>query len=405
MASEFIRHSKEKRQSHTFVSWLSEAVGNADGTKLRTIHRSLGGANSYIDSIDYIGNLILKNGQPSMYLFEGGYATFNSNGAVNGWHYYIQDYMGNNRMVVNKNGTTEQVTHYYPYGGVIGDISTNENVQKYKFEGPRSHQKEIDNLLARRRAFRRGVELDRTFGLDNYDIHARQYFAMMPSWDRIDKYAEKYYSISPYSYCGGDPVNRGDYNGKYISLGDNPSWSLISGYAIARAELSRVGADKNLRALEMDMTSVVTIVEIRPDDCDGNQFDYKSNTIFWSPERGSIRQVDLEDSSLGTYTSSPVEGLQHEADHGQKYNSNKEEYIKDLNTEDEQFKNKEERRVVTGSEQETARALGRIIDGQVTRKHHMGGKTIRVSDPLSTTPLEVFPPTIILLEFQATLKK
>ena len=142
MASEFIRHSKEKRQSHTFVSWLSEAVGNADGTKLRTIHRSLGGANSYIDSIDYIGNLILKNGQPSMYLFEGGYATFNSNGAVNGWHYYIQDYMGNNRMVVNKNGTTEQVTHYYPYGGVIGDISTNENVQKYKFEGPRSHQKE-----------------------------------------------------------------------------------------------------------------------------------------------------------------------------------------------------------------------------------------------------------------------
>lgn len=107
-------------------------------------------------------------------------------------------------MVINKNGTVEQVTHYYPYGGVIGDISTllsdvtkgnllsdvtkgnNENVQKYKLfhyipreqarsEGPRSHQKEIDNLLARRRAFRRGVELDRTFGLDNYDVHARQW--------------------------------------------------------------------------------------------------------------------------------------------------------------------------------------------------------------------------------------
>ena len=134
-------------------------------------------------------------------------------------------------MVINKNGTVEQVTHYYPYGGVIGDISTllsdvtkgnllsdvtkgnNENVQKYKFEGPRSHQKEIDNLLARRRAFRRGVELDRTFGLDNYDIHARQYFAMAPMWDRIDPMAEKYYGISPYAYCGGDPVNFGDYDG------------------------------------------------------------------------------------------------------------------------------------------------------------------------------------------------
>ncbi len=171
MALEFIRHSKEKRQSHTFVSWLSEAVGNADGTKLRTIHRSLGGANSYIDSIDYIGNLILKNGQPSMYLFEGGYATFNQSGAVNGWHYFIQDYMRNNRMVVNKNGTKEQITHYYPYGAVNGDISTNESVQKYK----------LFHYIPREQARSEGKELDRTFGLDNYDIHARQYFAMMPS--------------------------------------------------------------------------------------------------------------------------------------------------------------------------------------------------------------------------------
>ena len=139
-------------------------------------------------------------------------------------------------MVINKNGTVEQVTHYYPYGGLIGDISTllsdvtkgnllsdvtkgnNENVQKYKFEGPRSHQKEIDNLLARRRALRRGVELDRTFGLDNYDIQARQYFAMMPSWDRIDPLAEKYYGISSYAFCGGDPVNFGDYDGESIYM-------------------------------------------------------------------------------------------------------------------------------------------------------------------------------------------
>ena len=132
-----------------------------------------------------------------------------------------------NRMVINKNGTVEQVTHYYPYGGLIGDISTllsdvtkgnNESVQKYKFEGPRSHQKEIDNLLARRRALRRGVELDRTFGLDNYDIQARQYFAMMPSWDRIDPLAEKYYGISSYAFCGGDPVNFGDYDGESIYM-------------------------------------------------------------------------------------------------------------------------------------------------------------------------------------------
>ena len=104
------------------------------------------------------------------------------------------DYLGNNRMVVNKNGTTEQISHYYPYGGVIGDISTNENVQKYKFEGK---------------------EFDRTFGLDNYDIHARQYFAMMPSWDRIDQMAEKSPNVSPYVFCNGNPVNQVDRDGKW----------------------------------------------------------------------------------------------------------------------------------------------------------------------------------------------
>ena len=177
---------------HTANANSIDYIYAADGTKLRTIHRNLGSLYAYIDSIDYIGNLILKNGQPSMYLFDGGYVSFN-NDTINGWHYYIQDYLDNNRMVVNKNGTVEQVTHYYPYGGVIGDISTNENVQKYKFEGK---------------------ELDRTFGLDNFDIHARQYFAMMPSWDRIDRKAEDYYSISPYSFCGGNPVIIGDYNGE-----------------------------------------------------------------------------------------------------------------------------------------------------------------------------------------------
>ena len=99
-----------------------------------------------------------------------------------------------NRKVVNAASTTvEQVPHYYPYGGVIGDISAEEECrQKYKFEGK---------------------ELDRSFGLDNYDIHARNYYAMLPMWDRVDPLAEKYYGISLYVYCGGDPVNQMDVDG------------------------------------------------------------------------------------------------------------------------------------------------------------------------------------------------
>lgn len=36
---------------------------------------------------------------------------------------------------------------------------------------------------------------------------------MAPMWDRPDKLAHKYYGISPYAYCSGDPINRGDYDG------------------------------------------------------------------------------------------------------------------------------------------------------------------------------------------------
>jgi hypothetical protein len=36
---------------------------------------------------------------------------------------------------------------------------------------------------------------------------------MMPTWDRIDPLAENTPQFSPYSYCGGNPINFGDYNG------------------------------------------------------------------------------------------------------------------------------------------------------------------------------------------------
>ena len=214
-------------------------VYSASGAKLKVSHKPSG--IGITTTTDYVNGYIFTNDSLSMALTDNGYFTLSGTG-VPTYHFYLKDHQGNNRVVVSQSGSVEQITHYYPYGGVIGDISTllsdvtkgnNESLQKYKLfhyipreqarsEGPRSHQKEIDNLLARRRAFRRGVELDRTFGLDNYDIHARQYFAMAPMWDKSDSKAEDYYPISPYAYCGGDPVNNGDGHefGHLIGLKD-----------------------------------------------------------------------------------------------------------------------------------------------------------------------------------------
>ena len=168
-------------------------VYSADGTRQRTVRSIRRGYTVLKDSTDYCGNLLLKNGAPYMYRFPGGYISF-SDGMPSGCHYYIEDYLGNVRMVVDGNNRKEQITHYYPYGGVIGGIAQNAQLQPYKFGGN---------------------EFERTCGLDWYDIHARQYDPIVPSWNKIDPLAEKYYHVSPYSYCLNNPVNAIDIKGLF----------------------------------------------------------------------------------------------------------------------------------------------------------------------------------------------
>ena len=60
----------------------------------------------------------------------------------------------------------------------------------------------------------KGKELDRMHGLDWYDYGARHYDAAIVSWPTMDPLCEKYYSISPYVYCGDNPINAVDVNGE-----------------------------------------------------------------------------------------------------------------------------------------------------------------------------------------------
>ena len=179
-----------------------EYVYAADGRKLKTVHItakkiSLGMKfyYSYLrDTTDYINNYVFKNGKPEMYRFPGGYYSFDDKGNMDGCHFYVQDYQGNNRMVVNAyTNEVEQINHYYPYGALMGDISTNPDEQKYKYGGK---------------------ELDRIYGLDLHDFEARQQDPLASRFTGIDPMAEKYYWLSPYAYCAGDPINLVDPTGK-----------------------------------------------------------------------------------------------------------------------------------------------------------------------------------------------
>lgn len=161
-------------------------VYDAGGSKLRTIHEAL-----TTNTTDYIGDFIFEDGKLSKYQFEGGYCSFDSNLNPT-YHYYEKDHLGSIRMVVNENGTIEQVNHYYPFGGVYGDQTYNSELQRNKYIGK---------------------EFDHTSGLDWYDHGARMYDAAKGSWDRMDYFCEKYYPSSPYISCFNNPTRYIDESG------------------------------------------------------------------------------------------------------------------------------------------------------------------------------------------------
>jgi len=53
-------------------------------------------------------------------------------------------------------------------------------------------------------------------GYDTYDYGARGYYPASGRFMTVDPLAEKYYSISPYAYCAGNPVKYVDVKGQWI---------------------------------------------------------------------------------------------------------------------------------------------------------------------------------------------
>ena len=158
-----------------------EYVYAADGTKLRTKHV----INGTTTTTDYCGNVVYENGVQKLLLTEAGYVTLSDRK----YHYYLQDHQGNNRVVLNQNGTVEEVNHYYPFGGLF---ASSTNVQPYKYNGK---------------------ELDTKNGLNWYDYGARHYDPALGRFTTVDPSSESYNETSPYAYCGNNPVVRIDPTG------------------------------------------------------------------------------------------------------------------------------------------------------------------------------------------------
>ena len=163
---------------------------------------------------DYCGNMIYENGKLRKILTDVGYITLNSGGELPLYHYFLQDHLGNNRVVVQEDGKVEQMNHYYAFGGLMGESSGDE-VQPYKYNGK---------------------EFDRMHGLDWYDYGARMYDPVIGRWTAVDPLAEKYPNYSSHIYCIDNPI-------KSVDLFGTDIWNIDVGSGNVVQKINYIGKD------------------------------------------------------------------------------------------------------------------------------------------------------------------
>jgi RHS repeat-associated protein len=284
--------------------------------------------------------------------------------------------LGNIRVVfaAHSHGQPEllQQTSYYPFGMTM---------QQQNF----STQKETENkYLYNSKLERSGnpdpsgeLQDDQLAGneLDWYDYGARFYDATLGRWHVVDPLGEKYYSISTYAYVANNPMIFIDPDGRKIVYGQNVSEDFKKAFAQSVQHLNKHGASGMMAKLHASET-VYNITETTG----GGFYDSNTRTIAWDPSTGALTDEG--------HILSPTTILNHEVDHALQHDQNPEQYLNDKNSPDPNYGNKEEKRVITGSEQDTAKKLGEIKEGDVTRTSHKGATLIPVTSSTSTIPVD-----------------
>ena len=106
--------------------------------------------------------------------------------------YYHTDHLGSTSYITDAKANVAQFDAYLPYGELLVDEHSSSEEMPYKFNGK---------------------EFDEETGL--YYYGARYMTPRTSLWYGVDPLAEKYVSISPYSYCKSSPMNYIDEKGLY----------------------------------------------------------------------------------------------------------------------------------------------------------------------------------------------
>ncbi len=358
-----LKETWKTRTSSVLYGMVASEEADAEAVDDWLLATQASGASAWVEnSREYVGPFIFSDGKLDRVLFAGGFCQLSGQHAL--YQYYVCDHLGSVRKVLSGNMEIQR-NGYYAHGGPYGDWNTNADVQPLKFLGK---------------------EWDHQHGLDLYDFSARLYDPAVARWTTIDPLCEKYYGVSPYAYCHNNPVNRIDPDGKDVLIwyqdkrGNNryfvfngtqrwvPKNSFVLDFVHTYNFLKANKAGRNIVNAVRNPAILIHLIN------DFEDTEYRNidriPVVYWESRKGAIFSNGQRES--------PAVRLEHEFDHAMDDIRNHKKHKDRRDTPDNQYDNEEERRVIEGSEAETARKLN-----QGVRYDHFG-KTYPVGDPRFT---------------------
>ena len=210
---------------------------------------------------DYVGNMIYENGILKRILTPVGYWQDGT------YYYFLKDHLGSNRIVMTGSGGIAETSSYYPSGMRFGESAVifNNSIQPYRHTGH---------------------EMQEMHGLNWIDNLARfRTVSDGSGFTGVDPLAEKHYSISPYVYCSGNPVNRIDPDGKIdYRISKDGHFMQINPLLDKVKKILHI-ADKNDRILMEGSNKVISklpagsIGKISKDDNKITKFEIKNSAV------------------------------------------------------------------------------------------------------------------------------
>ena len=202
-----------------------------DGTKRG---RTVLGKDWSLSRTEYRGNLVYAGDSLKCILFDGGLIAMD--GASPEYLFFLRDHLGSTRVVARSNGKAVQVNHYYPYGMAYASGRMSGNAEAHPVEGGVSvagGSLEIGGETGGMELARPGAsqpyrflgnELYTSNTLGLYDFSARMYDPALGRFLSVDPMAETCLNMTPFAYCGNNPIIRVDPEGEI--------WHIVGGAVV-----------------------------------------------------------------------------------------------------------------------------------------------------------------------------